>query len=337
MIRLAGSLLTLLMAELAVAVSASAGSYAFTAFDPPGSQLTVPTAINNRGQVVGYFLDQGALAHGFVWQAGSITVVDGPEPETSLFAVTENGVAVGSDGSHAFRYTIGDTTSGVLFPLANSFAESIDNHNDIVVNAAYRGPFQVGVLLERGVRYRLLPPDTTQSQVIAINNAGQVLGQATPAGEPLDEAPGFLYDLGTEHYDIIRNPSPSWHISFTALDEQGRVLGLWTKPKAVNVADGFVYDNGAFDIVRFPGAVYTMPVAMNGHGLLVGRILTPGTGILSGFLRLAAHYYPIQVSNNITEITGLAADDTLIGWYSDSFGNHGFIAVCTPDQQPCTQ
>src|SRR5258707_2082734 len=42
----------------------------------PGN--TVPMAINNGGQVAGYFYDAKSKPHGFLWVAGQFTTIDAP-------------------------------------------------------------------------------------------------------------------------------------------------------------------------------------------------------------------------------------------------------------------
>jgi probable HAF family extracellular repeat protein len=45
-------------------------------FNCPGAQSTVPLGINNNGQVVGFYFDS-ITTYGFLYQAGSCSVVDG--------------------------------------------------------------------------------------------------------------------------------------------------------------------------------------------------------------------------------------------------------------------
>jgi hypothetical protein len=50
---------------------------AITSFDPTGSLVTIPTSINDAGDIAGYYLD--ATSHGLVRDAkGTITTFDPP-------------------------------------------------------------------------------------------------------------------------------------------------------------------------------------------------------------------------------------------------------------------
>ena len=50
----------------------------FTRIDVPGATLTVAHGVNDRGQVVGVYLDAGGRGHGFLWEKGRFTTIDVP-------------------------------------------------------------------------------------------------------------------------------------------------------------------------------------------------------------------------------------------------------------------
>jgi probable HAF family extracellular repeat protein len=50
-----------------------------TRIDAPRAVHTLPTAINDRGDVAGYFVDSGGTTHGFVWSDGRFTTLDVPD------------------------------------------------------------------------------------------------------------------------------------------------------------------------------------------------------------------------------------------------------------------
>src|SRR5262252_5048535 len=61
---------------------------AFTSIDFPGALGTVPFSIDDRGRIVGSFIDDGGKAHGFLWNDGAFTKID--FPGTAL--TTGNGI-----------------------------------------------------------------------------------------------------------------------------------------------------------------------------------------------------------------------------------------------------
>jgi probable HAF family extracellular repeat protein len=49
-----------------------------TRLDPPGAVSGQALGINDRGQVVGEYLDPAGRYHGYVWQQGRFTTIDVP-------------------------------------------------------------------------------------------------------------------------------------------------------------------------------------------------------------------------------------------------------------------
>ena len=50
----------------------------FTRIDVPGAAQTQAIGINDRGQVVGEYLDADGMVHGFLWDKGRFTTIDVP-------------------------------------------------------------------------------------------------------------------------------------------------------------------------------------------------------------------------------------------------------------------
>ena len=80
-----------------------------TTFDAPGAELeTVAAGINNRGHIVGTYVDGGRTAHGFLRRAGRYTTFDAPGvsgtdasaflnyPGTDALDVNDRGQTVGA-------------------------------------------------------------------------------------------------------------------------------------------------------------------------------------------------------------------------------------------------
>ena len=51
----------------------------FTTIHVPGAVQTQAFGINNRGQVVGEYLDADGRFHGYLWEKGRFTTIDGPD------------------------------------------------------------------------------------------------------------------------------------------------------------------------------------------------------------------------------------------------------------------
>jgi hypothetical protein len=65
----------------------------FTTIDPPGASgaLTTATGINDREQIVGYYLDAGGTLHGFLRdKKGVVTTIDHPDAPLGTVALDIN-------------------------------------------------------------------------------------------------------------------------------------------------------------------------------------------------------------------------------------------------------
>jgi probable HAF family extracellular repeat protein len=87
-------------------------SYTFSPLNVPGATITVASGINNRGQIVGWFLDATGT-HGFLKDGSTFTTIDVPDTQvTSAYGINDRGQVVGSfldaTGEHSFLATPND-------------------------------------------------------------------------------------------------------------------------------------------------------------------------------------------------------------------------------------
>ena len=70
---------------------------AYTTLDVPDAALTVAEGINNRGEIVGLYVDADGNQHGFVFNNGVYATIDVPrESNTGVFSINAKGEIVGS-------------------------------------------------------------------------------------------------------------------------------------------------------------------------------------------------------------------------------------------------
>jgi probable HAF family extracellular repeat protein len=109
----------------------------FSTIDVPGAQFTSPNDINNAGQIVGWFFDNGGPAHGFLYVGGTFSRIDVPGAFGTLpQGINNAGQIVGwfgdSKGTHGFL-DVGGTFSTIDVPgETHTFAQGINDVGQIV-------------------------------------------------------------------------------------------------------------------------------------------------------------------------------------------------------------
>ena len=76
----------------------------FTEVDVPGSPLTLPSGIDNRGRIVGAYLDpNGINGRGFLWDDGDYQTITAPGNRTDSIALAINDrgeILIPADGTY---------------------------------------------------------------------------------------------------------------------------------------------------------------------------------------------------------------------------------------------
>jgi probable HAF family extracellular repeat protein len=293
-----------LLWALAAPVAFAQGPYTFTNIDFPtaGVTQTVPTGINDSGQIVGSFTVDSGVTSGFLFSGGVYTLISYPGAgQTMPSGINASGQIVGS-------FT---TVTG----CGNCYG--------------HKYPF----LLSGGV-YTALPeapgsiPGTTQAR--AINSSGQIVG-----GYPdinLNLTHGFLFSGGA--FTTIDDPSFSSNAA-SGINDSGQIVGFGQPFWGAQTADGFLLSGGVFTAIDDPVVPLgnTQAEGINSSGQVVGNLNGNGSFLFSG-----GTYTTIAVPNgapNSTQVLGQAINSIaqIVGAYTDSSGLiHGFLA--TPGYLP---
>jgi probable HAF family extracellular repeat protein len=178
----------------------------FTFLTPPGAPelLSFPSAMNDRGQIVGVGFDSQVNRHGVLYDPhqGVFTRLDAPGAVlTEATAINAQGQIVGwwsdrpesSDAipQYGFLYD-----KGVFTPFyapgspPSTLPQAINAQGQIVGVYYLEGDtINYGFLYEEGVLTRLHPPGAIVSEASAINAQGQIVGLYT---SPDGQAHAFL-------------------------------------------------------------------------------------------------------------------------------------------------
>ena len=171
------------------------GKYRRIAF--PGAVFTQAFGVNNRGQVVGEYLDRNGVFHGYRWQHGRFTSYDGPGGDSAAITdINDRGDMVG-----AYRPDPADPSTGIR-----------------------------GFLL-RDSRYTTFAAQDLATLPFDINNRGQVAG--TTSNDPqLLELHGFLLAKGADRSATLIDVPGAPSTSVFGLDDHGRLIGVYENPNS---------------------------------------------------------------------------------------------------------
>lgn len=109
----------------------------FTTIDFPGALSTDALDINNGGQIVGVYLDQGGREHGFELSAGTFTTIEPPGAHAAASGINNLGDIVGSispeGDAQGFAYSGGIFTTRIAFPGASAtYAHGVNDRRQVV-------------------------------------------------------------------------------------------------------------------------------------------------------------------------------------------------------------
>lgn len=242
---------------------------------PIGAAGSHPTAINNSGEVVGYFNPAAGVQHAFLYTGSAFQDLGTLGGAGSRAAgINDSGVIVGAAGTsggatHAFRYAGGSMVDIGTLGGQDSSAEAINNHGQIA-GIAQNGAGFSNAFLYNGSAMQSLGtlPLGSSSRAYGINNTGEVVGDSRvgPDTFPEFQNHAFLYsggsmaDLGT---------FGSSYSQGTGINDGGQVVGWSGYAPSRNHA--FLYSgSGMQDLGTFSGQGSSEAYGINNAGQVVG-------------------------------------------------------------------
>jgi hypothetical protein len=291
---------TFTVCVFALAISASAQDGSSTGkcgfqnliIPSPAGTTTAPTALNDNGAIVG-FLESGTgtAFHitGFLFSGGTFTHFRFPGSADTL--------------PHDIN------KSGVI---VGSF--------DVTGGNGQRA-FQV----RSGAFSEVKLPGFPSAPAIAegINDLGDIVGQFNGNGSDL----GFLLHQGK--LTIISFPGAAGGTFPSSINNQGAVVGTYFDQAERSGVHGFMWKNGAFTNVEFPGAAATQPVKISNNGDIVGTYVDSGL-VEHGFSFDNGRYSTISRPGvNDTQLFAVNSFDNVIGFGSGASGGAWFKGFCS--------
>jgi probable HAF family extracellular repeat protein len=204
----------------------------FKSFNAPGASATLPSGINNLGQIVGTFFDNMAHQHGFFRDAnGAVTVLDLPGAMITFpNGINDLGQIVGSyllpppnnDQAHAFVYS-GASFTTLEVPGASGGAAYGINNGGQIVGTFVDGTGTHGFLHTNGNFTRFDVPGAFETEAKAINDLGQIVGEFGTPSNGTTVMHGFLRDTNGRFttFDAFGESSTF----ATGINKSGQIVG----------------------------------------------------------------------------------------------------------------
>jgi uncharacterized membrane protein len=268
-----------------------ANDYSLVTFDVPNATATILRGINDAGVVVGSHFTgvQIPVSVGFIDNKGVIT--DLPADffrGGSATDINDKGqvLEVGTN-QYTARTNLYDESGSLLQSLPYAFAG-------------------------RG-----------------INDRSEIVGGASPTPSNFDNDP-VLYQLKTDVFTPIAVPISPSHTFPTDINDRDQVVGFVTTFTTTGTlvtsmtTHGFLYDNGQFSFIDFPGATDTFVEDINNKGVIVGNYSTDNG--YHGFIDYQGNMTTLDFPGATnTFIYGINDHNQIVGGYQDVSGAHGFI------------
>src|SRR5947207_12151712 len=274
--------------------AASSGSIeVITTFDYPGAgNLTLPQKINERGDVVGEFIDSSGVTRGFIrFSDGSFSdpIVDPNDTVgfTEGRGINNSGTVagdyVGSDGnSHGFFLSGGTFTE---YDVPGALSTAVLGIND---PADFAGTFDPGsgilqaFISVGGTLTSFSVPAAISTLAYEINNSKHlVVGYFIDSSGILH---GYYRDAnGTLHFPI----DPSGSVGTVLFGDNNRnwVVGRYADSSGVTHGLFFVPPDNFFTF-DYPGSAFTSLNGISSQGNICGRYVD-ASGIAHGFIARA--------------------------------------------------
>jgi hypothetical protein len=282
----------------------------------PGSGGGVASGLNNIGDVVGSFDDNG-VTKGFVDSEGKYRTVYVPGSSyTDTSGINDSGTISGrfetGSGIKGFLYSGGSYTK-LSIPGA-FYTETIGVNSSGVVAGNYVLESDLtthGYIYNLGVYTKIDVPNATDTTIFDINDSGEILGLSSR---------GLFTESGGA-YTFLQSPGRSDFVIPTDLNNIGDVAGFFENPSFVSV--GFIDSGGRYTLVNPTGSVGASVNGINDFGTAVGDVVvSERQGFRShGFILSGGRYITVNAPGygvTDTQLTSINNSGMAIGVLSGS-------------------
>jgi len=279
-----------LMGTFAQQAANSGSIEVITTFDYPGTgNSTLPQKINERGDIVGEFIDSSGAARGFVrFSDGSFSapIVDPNDTVgfTEARGINNPGTVVGDyaspDGNnHGFFLSGGTFTEYDIPGALSTDVFGINDAGDFTGTVSFDDVTQQAFVSVGGTLTSFSVPAATATLAYQINNSKQlVVGYYIDSSGLLH---GYYRDAnGALHFPI--DPSGSVQTILFGDNNRNWVVGRYADSSGVTHGLFFVPPNQFFTF-DYPGSTFTSLNGISSQGNITGRYVD-ASGIAHGFI-----------------------------------------------------
>ncbi|RPJ59759.1 MAG: hypothetical protein EHM23_12955 [Acidobacteria bacterium] len=266
-----------------VALGKKAAPYTtFTSIDIPGAEFVGVTANNNRGQIVGAFLDEAGW-HGFLLQNGDVTEINIPGMvDIRIQDINNSGVMIGTMMDVSNSSIVAFVLKGQTWTTLPSPLEPLGiNDKGEIVGDYYGDDGRIhGFLFDQGEVTTIDVPGAENTWIEDINNRGDMVGAHGYSIFPPHS--GFVLSHGV--FNTIDHPS-GFSTSMRGINNRGKTVGVFAFDAGWK---SFVFYRGQFShTLVFPDTtgegVGTLTESINDRGQIAGTY-QDASGNARGFL-----------------------------------------------------
>ena len=237
---------------------------AMSALPTVGGNNGQASAINNRGQIVGYAengvvdstcppgITNNRIDLPVLWHKGKAQTLPtiGSDPDGVAFGINNQGQAVGYSGTCTVANEAVVWENGTATPLQDlgghfAIAYAINSHGQIVGQAVNSDGTPLAALWQNNTVTSLgpLPPGDVAAFATSINNRGQVVGSSFNSSNSWSH--GLIWQNGvtTDLNTLFPASSHLFVISASNINESGQIAGMaveMTGPHAGNIVHAFL-------------------------------------------------------------------------------------------------
>jgi uncharacterized membrane protein len=260
----------LLVAPLFFAATTSrahSATFKLKKLNPPGSTYSLAFGLNNKGKVVGSFVNAKSVYEGFIYDGTKYKklVFSKSTPLTQANGINDSDVVVGnytaSDGStHGFLLKGGKLTSYDVNRGVPTYIYGINNAGNFVGYSQKQGK-RANSFVNIGGAVKQFTFQGDYTYAAGINNKNEIVGWFIDSSFLVH---GFYRGPGGKVIQIDYPGAPTTEC--LGINDLGEITGLYVDTE--NVSHGYIRKNGKFRTVSLPDVT-----GINNSGVFVGSYI----------------------------------------------------------------